>query len=82
MITIELPASLEKRLEAAAKQTGRTARELVIEAVVERIEDIEDSFIGLQRLKDDDGTRIPLEDVIRELEAREAKERRAKPAAE
>ena len=82
MITIELPASLEKRLEAAAKTTGRTARELVIEAVVERIEDVEDSVIGLQRLKEDDGTRIPLEDVIRELEAREAKEHRAKPAAE
>jgi hypothetical protein len=53
-----------------------------MEAVVERIEDVEDSLIGLQRLKEDDGTRIPLEDVIRELEAREAKERREKPAAE
>jgi RHH-type rel operon transcriptional repressor/antitoxin RelB len=82
MLTVELPRSLEKRLQALAKKTGRSPQEVAIEAMAEGIEDYEDALIGLERLKDDDGTRISLSEIIRDIEELEAKERAAKPAAE
>jgi len=82
MLTFELPQTLEKRLQVLAKKTGRSPQEVAIEAIAEGIEDYEDALIGLERLKDDDGTRIPLSEIIREIEELEAKERAAKPAAE
>ena len=82
MLTLEIPKPLEKRLQALAKKTGRSPHDMVLEAIAERIEDYEDALTGLERLKDDDGTRIPLSDVIRDIEELEAKERAAKPAAE
>jgi RHH-type rel operon transcriptional repressor/antitoxin RelB len=82
MLNLEIPKPLEKRLQALAKKTGRSPHELVLEAIATRIEDYEDALVGLERLKDDDGTRIPLSDVIRDIEELEGKERAAKPAAE
>jgi RHH-type rel operon transcriptional repressor/antitoxin RelB len=82
MLTLELSEPLEKRLQALAKKTGRSAGELAIEAIAERIEDYEDAVLGLERLKDDDGTRIPLSEVIKDIEELEAKEHLGKPAAE
>jgi RHH-type transcriptional regulator, rel operon repressor / antitoxin RelB len=82
MLNLEIPKPLEKRLQAMAKKTGRSPHELVLEAITTRIEDYEDALVGLERLKDDDGTRIPLSDVIRDIEELEGKERAAKPAAE
>jgi RHH-type transcriptional regulator, rel operon repressor / antitoxin RelB len=82
MLAIELPKSVEKRLQALAKKTGRNATDLAIEAIAERIEDYEDAIRGLERLKEDDGTRIPLSDIIKDIEQLERKERAAKPAAE
>ena len=73
---------MEKRLQALAKKTGRSADELAIEAIAERIEDYEDAVLGLERLKDDDGTRVPLSEVIKDIEKLEAKERLGKPATE
>jgi predicted DNA-binding protein len=82
MLAIELPRSVEKRLQALAKKTGRTANDLALEAIAERIEDYEDAVRGLERMKEDDGTRIPLSDIIRDIEELERKERAAKPVAE
>jgi predicted DNA-binding protein len=82
MMAIELPKSVAKRLQVVAKKTGRNASDLAIEAIAERIEDYEDAIRGLERLKEDDGTRIPLSEIIKDIEELERKERAAKPAAE
>jgi RHH-type transcriptional regulator, rel operon repressor / antitoxin RelB len=81
-LAIELPKSVEKRLQAVAKKAGRNASDLAIEAIAERIEDYEDAIRGLERLKEDDGTRIPLSEIIKDIEELERKDRAAKPAAE
>ncbi|WP_192243239.1 DUF6290 family protein [Mesorhizobium silamurunense] len=82
MITVELPERAEKLLAAMAKESGRSTDQVVTEAILEAIEDWQDARIADERLKDDDGVRVPLDDVMRKLERREAEERRKKPAAE
>jgi RHH-type rel operon transcriptional repressor/antitoxin RelB len=42
MVTLRLPAKTERMLERTAKKQGRTKLALVREAVVEKLEDIED----------------------------------------
>ncbi|CCV14843.1 DUF6290 family protein [Mesorhizobium sp. STM 4661] len=82
MITVKLPQKAEKLLVDMAKASGRTTDQVAAEAILEAIEDWQDAKIAEERLKDDDGARIPLEEMIRKLELREAEERRKKPAAE
>ncbi|UCI09839.1 DUF6290 family protein [Mesorhizobium sp. B1-1-8] len=82
MITVKLPEKAEKLLTAMAKASGRSTDQVATEAILEAIEDWQDAKIADERLGNDDGIRIPLEDVMRKLELREAEERRKKPAAE
>ncbi|AZO00466.1 CopG family transcriptional regulator [Mesorhizobium sp. M9A.F.Ca.ET.002.03.1.2] len=82
MITVKLPQKAEKLLADMAKASGRTIDQVVVEAILETIEDWQDARIAEERLRDDDGARIPLEQVIRKLELREVEERRKKPAAD
>lgn len=82
MITVKLPQQAEKLLADMARASGHTVDQVAVEAILETIEDWQDARIAEERLRDDDGARIPLEDVIRKLELREAAERRKKPAAE
>lgn len=82
MITVKLPQKTEKLLADMAKASGRTVDQVATEAILEAIEDWHDAAIADERLKDDDGVRIPLDDVMRKLERREIEERRKKPAAE
>ncbi|TJU93340.1 MAG: hypothetical protein E5Y12_28530 [Mesorhizobium sp.] len=65
-----------------AKASGRTADQVAVDAILEAIEDWQDAKIANERLKDDDGVRIPLKEMISKLERREVEERRKKPAAE
>lgn len=82
MITVKLPPKTEKLLADMARASGRTTDQVAAEAILEAIEDWQDAKIAEERLRDDDGVRIPLEEVIRKLELREAEERHKKPAAE
>lgn len=82
MLTIDLTPAEMERLEALALRLKRSKEELALEAVAERIEDLEDALLAKERLESDDGERIPLEDVMHEIAALEAKERGQKPAAE
>ncbi|QND55486.1 MULTISPECIES: DUF6290 family protein [Mesorhizobium] len=82
MITIKLPPKTEKLLADMAKASGRTADQVAVDAILEAIEDWQDAKIADERLKDDDGVRIPLKEMIRKLERREVEERAKKPAAE
>ncbi|MER8380604.1 DUF6290 family protein [Mesorhizobium sp. M0923] len=82
MITVKLPQKAEKLLADIAKASGRTIDQVAVETILETIEDWQDARIAEERLRDDDGVRIPLEEVIRKLELREVEERHKKPAAE
>lgn len=82
MLTLELPPELEALLADMAEATGKPINRIAIEAILERVEDWEDLAIAEQRMREFDGEGIPFEDVLREIEALEAKERSEKPAAE
>ncbi|MER9654906.1 DUF6290 family protein [Mesorhizobium sp. M0152] len=82
MMTVKLPHETEKLLADMARASGRTADQVALDAILEAIEDWQDAKIAEKRLEEDDGVRVPLEEVLRKLELREAEERRKKPAAE
>jgi len=68
MIALQLPLDVESRLEAISKRTGRTASELAVEAILEHLDDIEDGYIALERLKELDEGRsqtIPLAEIMK-----------------
>ncbi|MER8465928.1 DUF6290 family protein [Mesorhizobium sp. M1396] len=82
MITVKLPQKTEKLLADMAEASGRTTDQVAADAILEAIEDWQDSRIAEERVRNDDGVRIPLEEMIRQLELRESDERSKKPAAE
>lgn len=51
MLAIRLPEDIEKRLERLAKKTGRTKTFYAREAILEHIEDLEDTYLAASRLK-------------------------------
>ena len=68
-ISIRLPADLEARLDALAKETGRSKTFYVIEAIKRQLEDLEDLYIAEKRLIDIRAGRtqtIPLEEVMKQ----------------
>ena len=82
MITINLPPELDTVLADLMRETGQSAEQIALGALLERLEDFEDARVAEERLRDDDGVRIPLEEIIKDIEEREACELSAKPAAE
>jgi RHH-type rel operon transcriptional repressor/antitoxin RelB len=70
MLAIRLPADIEARLEALAKATGRTKTYYAREAILEHLEDLEDTFLAektLEQLRRGEMTTHSLDDVEREL---------------
>lgn len=51
-ISLRLPADVETRLQQLAERTGRSKTRLAIEAVCEHLDDLEDLYLGEQRLID------------------------------
>lgn len=51
MLAIRLPAELEKRLSYLASKTGRTKTYYARKAILELIEDMEDTYLALERLE-------------------------------
>lgn len=64
MIALDLPKELEQLLDRFAKDLGVSKQEFVLQAIRERIEDLEDLATAEAALADDDGERIPLSDVM------------------
>ncbi len=64
MLALRLPPEIEKRLSALAERTGRTKSFYAREAILRHIEDIEDAYQALDRLKKP-GKRWSLEDIER-----------------
>ncbi|RWP44475.1 MAG: anti-toxin [Mesorhizobium sp.] len=75
MLNVELPTALEKRLEVVARKTGRTKHDVVVAAIVEEIQDLEDGLIALERLNDDKGDWLSLAEVKERLGLDDASDR-------
>jgi RHH-type transcriptional regulator, rel operon repressor / antitoxin RelB len=82
MLALRLPKEIEDRLAALAKKTGRTKSYYARRAILEFMEDLEDLELGLQRLREDDGVRFSMADILRDLEEDGAAASMFKPAAE
>lgn len=51
-LTIRLPKEIEERLDRLAKATGRTKSYYVHQAILERLEALEDIYLAEKRLED------------------------------
>lgn len=67
MLAVRLPDDVEKRLKALAQKTGRTKTYYVREAVVDHIDDLEDTYLALERLEKP-AKRWSLEDLEKEID--------------
>ncbi len=65
MLALRLPPAIEKRLQALAEKTGRTKSFYAREAILQHIEDLEDTYTAAARLKRP-AKRWSLEDIERE----------------
>jgi len=66
MLAVRLSPDIEKRLDELAKKTGRTKTYYAREAIVEYIDDLEDYYLAVDRLKRP-GRRWTMEEVEKEL---------------
>jgi len=51
MLALRLPARLEKRLDRLARRTGRTKSFYAREAIVRHLDEIEDTYVAIERLE-------------------------------
>ncbi len=63
MLAIKVPPEIEERLSELAAKAGRSREDIAREALLTYLEDMEDAFIAIERLKEG-GRRIPLDEVI------------------
>ena len=71
MLSIRLPEEIEARLERLAKQTGRTKSFYAREAILEKIEDMEDVYLVehvLERIRKGEEKTLSAEEMWRGLE--------------
>ena len=66
MLAIRIPEDIEKRLQTLADKTGRTKTYYARKAILEFLEELEDTYLALERL-DNPGKRWTQEEVRREL---------------
>ena len=68
MLAIRLPQSIEKRLERLARRTGRTKTFYARQAILEHLEDLEDTYLAeevLERIQSGAEKTIALEKVMK-----------------
>ena len=68
MLAIRLPEEIEKRLDALAKETGRTKTFYARQAILEQLDDLEDYYLAekaLQEIKSGQVKTIPLEEIMK-----------------
>jgi RHH-type transcriptional regulator, rel operon repressor / antitoxin RelB len=62
MIAVRLPADINVRLEALAKRTGRSKTYYAREAILRHLEDMEDTYMAIERLENP-GRRWTMEEI-------------------
>lgn len=68
-LSLRLPPEIETRLDNLAARTGRTKSFYVKEAILDRLDDLEDLYLAEKRYADllaGKSKTIPLEEVMRE----------------
>ena len=66
MMAIRLPEDIDERLSRLAQRTGRTKTYYAREAILRYIEDLEDTYIALERLRNP-GRRLTMEEAKKAL---------------
>lgn len=69
-ISIRLPADLDQRLDFLARQTGRTKAFYIREALLEKIDDLEDYYLAadvLERIRKGEEATYPAAMVRKDL---------------
>jgi RHH-type rel operon transcriptional repressor/antitoxin RelB len=66
MLAIRLDKKTEDRLASLARKTGRTKTFYAREAILAHLEDMEDAFLAVQRIRANERT-YSLDEVKREL---------------
>jgi len=66
MLALRLKPDIEKRLDRLAKKTGRTKSYYAREAILEHLDDLEDTYLAIQRLEHP-GKTFSAKEVKREL---------------
>ena len=66
MLAIRLSPDIEKRLDELSKKTGRTKTYYAREAIIEYLDDLEDYYLAVDRLRSP-GRRWTVEEVEKEL---------------
>ena len=51
MLAIRLPEEIEKRLATLAKRTGRTKTFYAKEAIIQYMDELEDTYLAVERLE-------------------------------
>ena len=51
MLAIRLPAEIEKRLSELARRTGRTKTYYAKQALLQYMDDLEDTYLAVERLE-------------------------------
>ena len=68
MLAIRLPEEIEKRLDALAKETGRTKSFYARQAILEQLDDLEDYYLAEKSWKEVESGKskmIPLEEIMK-----------------
>jgi RHH-type rel operon transcriptional repressor/antitoxin RelB len=66
MLALRLNPEIEQRLDRLAKKTGRTKSYYAREAILEHLDDLEDTYLALRRLERP-GRTFSAKEVKREL---------------
>jgi RHH-type transcriptional regulator, rel operon repressor / antitoxin RelB len=71
MLSVRLPEDIEKRLEALAKATGRSKTYYVREALIQKLEDMEDLYMAeavLERIRSGEEKVYSAEEFWRDMD--------------
>lgn len=66
MLAIRLDKKIEERLNSLARKTGRTKTFYAREAILEYLDDMEDAYLAVQRLQENEKT-YSIDEVKRDL---------------
>lgn len=67
MLAIRLPAEIEERLSELARRTGRTKTYYAKQAILQYMDDLEDTYLAMERLEKS-GKRWSQEELEQELD--------------
>jgi RHH-type transcriptional regulator, rel operon repressor / antitoxin RelB len=71
MLALELPKDLEERLHFMASKAGQSTSLFARQAIIEKIEELEDILLLKKALAESDGTSVSWEEAMKEWDIQE-----------